>query len=428
MEITRDVVQEVEQYASGILKKEISEQFVYHDYNHTHRVVQACELIGKECGLSDDDLSLVTIAAWFHDTGYKNGCVRHEEGSASLATEFLEEKGFPQDQIDKVTGCIMATQMPQNPGNLLEEVICDADLYHLACPDYNEMASKMHKEVELMKGITIDDASWNEMNYRFFKDHEYFTDFGKAKLQPVKDENLKVIKKAQKQRKKAQNKEKEYVAKLEAQVAKLEAKVALKPDRGIETMFRTTSKNHLDLSSMADNKANIMISVNTILISVVVTVLIRKLNEYPNLVLPTLLLILVCLVTIVLSILATRPNVSSGVFEDEDVKNKKANLLFFGNFHGMDLKRYEWGMKEMMKDGDYLYGSLIRDIYFLGKVLGKKYRLLRAAYTTFMIGFVVSILAFVIAMLFFSQDGSSVSYGFGNDDLGRDSVTVTTPF
>ena len=324
-----------------------------------------------------------------------------------------------------IEGCIMATKMPQSPKNLMEEVICDADLHHLASTEYSDISERMHKEIEHMNGQEIDQASWNEMNYQFFKDHNYFTDYGQTKLQPVKEENLKAIKKAQKKKKK----EDDYVIKLEEKVTKLESKIAGKPDRGIETMFRTTSKNHLDLSSMADNKANIMISVNTILISVVVTVLIRKLDEYPSLVIPTLLLILVCLVTIVLSILATRPNVSSGTFADKDVIDKKVNLLFFGNFHGMDLKRYEWAMKEMMQDSEYLYSSLIRDIYFLGKVLGKKYRLLRAAYTTFMIGFVVSILAFVIAMLFFSQDLESKSYNFGSDDKPvQDSVNVTSPF
>ena len=116
-------------------------------------------------------------------------------------------------------------------------------------------------------------------------------------------------------------------------------------------MFRTTSKNHLDLSAMADNKANIMISVNTIILSLVVSILIRRLVEFPNLLYPTLLLVVVCLTTIVLSILATRPNVSSGVFTDEDVLSKKTNLLFFGNFYKMDVKHYEWGVREMMKDG-----------------------------------------------------------------------------
>ena len=299
--------------------------------------------------------------------------------------------------------------MPQSPNNLMEEVLCDADLHHLACTDYNVMSNNMREEIEIVKGRNISAEEWNVMNLHFFKDHQYFTDYGKRFLEPIKKENLKLIKK---KKKKGSTKDAKYIKQLEGKIEKLEGKVALKPDRGIETMFRTTSKNHLELSAMADNKANIMISVNTIILSVVVSVLVRKLYEYPNLVIPTIMLIVVCLTTIVLSILATRPNISSGVFTDEDVLSKKTNLLFFGNFHKMKLDRYQWGMREMMKDGDYLYGSLIKDIYFLGVVLGKKYKLLRIAYTTFMIGFVASILAFVCAMLLFPPEDISGFYTF----------------
>lgn len=173
-----------------------------------------------------------------------------------------------------------------------------------------------------------------------------------------------------------------------------------KPEKGIETMFRITSKNHLELSAMADNKANIMISINSIILSILISVLYRKLEEYPHMLVPTLILTVVCLVTIVMAILTTRPNVNKGVFSKEDIKDKKGNLLFFGNFHSMSLDDYEWGIKQLMKDGDYLYANLTRDIYFLGIVLGKKYRFLRMAYNVFMFGFVISVLAFIGAELF----------------------------
>ncbi len=402
------MIKEVEEYAKEILLNEIPEKFVYHDDYHTERVVKASQMIGRESGLSEEDIELLTIAAWFHDTGYKEGCANHEATSCEIARSFLTSKSFPAEKIAIVEACIQATKMPQNPQNLMEEVLCDADLHHLACNDYHEMSEKMHKEVEIMKDQEIDTDTWNEMNYNFFKDHEFFTPYAKTHLQPIKEENLASIKKAYKKKKK----ENKYIKELEAKVAKLEGKVLLKPDRGIETMFRTTSKNHLELSGMADNKANIMISVNTIILSVVVSVLIRKLNEYPNLVIPTIMLIVVCLTAIVLAILATRPNVSSGVFTEDDVLGRKTNLLFFGNFHKMKLDRYEWGMKEMMKDGEYLYGSMIKDIYFLGVVLGKKYKLLRLCYTTFMIGFVLSIIAFVCAMLLFPPQEQTGFYTF----------------
>ena len=197
------------------------------------------------------------------------------------------------------------------------------------------------------------------------------------------------------------------VEKLEEKVSQLKEKVKkakeLKPDRGIETMFRTTSKNHMELSAIADNKANIMISINSIILSVMVSVLIRKLEEYPHMTIPAVMLTVVCLTTIVFAVLATRPNVSKGKFERLDIVNKETNLLFFGNFHRMSLKDYQWAMKEMLQDADYLYGSMIKDIYFLGAVLGKKYRLLRMSYTIFMFGFVLSILGFIVAELFFKS-------------------------
>ena len=201
--------------------------------------------------------------------------------------------------------------------------------------------------------------------------------------------------------------ENDKVEKLKEKISKLQEKVKqakeLTPTRGIETMFRTTSKNHMELSAIADNKANIMISINSIILSVMVSVLIRKLEEYPHMTVPAVMLTIVCLTTIVFAVLATRPNVSKGKFKRLDIVNKETNLLFFGNFHRMSLKDYQWGMKEMLQDADYLYGSMIKDIYFLGVVLGKKYRLLRMSYTIFMFGFVLSILGFIIAELFFKS-------------------------
>ena len=95
--------------------------------------------------------------------------------------------------------------------------------------------------------------------------------------------------------------------------------------------------------------------------------------------------------------MASRPNESSGKFTREDIQNKRTNLLFFGNFHAMKVEDYQWGMQQMMRDADYLYGSMIKDIYYLGKVLGRKYRYLRIAYSIFMYGFVVAILSFFLA-------------------------------
>jgi len=170
------------------------------------------------------------------------------------------------------------------------------------------------------------------------------------------------------------------------------------PTRGIETLFRLTSKNHMDMSAMADSKAGIMISVNSIIISIILTVLIGRLEDYPHLILPTIILIVVNICTIIFSVLATRPKILGGQFTHEDIDNRKINLLFFGHFHRMPLEAYQSGIKQMLNDKEYLYSSLVKDIYFLGVVLGRKYRFLRISYTIFMYGLILSVLAFGLAI------------------------------
>lgn len=170
--------------------------------------------------------------------------------------------------------------------------------------------------------------------------------------------------------------------------------------RGVQTMFKNSSSNHQRLSVMADNKAFIMISVNSIIISVAIGLLIGKFVQNSNLVFPTILLLVVCVITIIYSVLATRPNIPSGIFTREQVDNKTVNLLFFGSFYKMELKEFEYGIRQMMDDNEFLYGSLIKDIYGQGKILGRKFRLLRISYDVFMYGIAVSVLAYLAAAFF----------------------------
>ncbi|HWD86606.1 MAG TPA: Pycsar system effector family protein [Mucilaginibacter sp.] len=169
--------------------------------------------------------------------------------------------------------------------------------------------------------------------------------------------------------------------------------------RAVQTMFKNTSINHQQLSVMADNKAFIMITVNSIIISVAIGVFIGKFVNNPLMVWPTLLLLAVNIVTIIYSVLATRPNIQSGVFTKEDVEQRKVNLLFFGSYYKMSLEEYEYGIRQVMDDNEFLYGSFIKDIYWQGLVLGRKFRLLRIAYDIFMYGIVASVVGYVLAVL-----------------------------
>ena len=126
--------------------------------------------------------------------------------------------------------------------------------------------------------------------------------------------------------------------------------------------------------------------------------MLKSLDQYPQLRIPAYLLLFVNLITIILAILATRPTIPGGTFTQNDLDEKKVNLLFFGNFYRMSLQDYASGMIQMMNDREFLYGSLIRDVYSQGVVLGRKYRMLRAAYNVFMFGIIASVLAFILAV------------------------------
>lgn len=170
--------------------------------------------------------------------------------------------------------------------------------------------------------------------------------------------------------------------------------------RGIETMFRTSLRNHIQLSQIADNKANIMLTISGAIIAFVLGSLFPRFGQTPRLILPTCVLVGVCVLSLVFAIISTIPKITRGEYSRDEIKNKSGNLLFFGNFYKMSLEDFEWGINEVIKDKDYLYGSMIRDFYNLGKVLSTKYKYLRISYMIFMIGMIVSVLAFAAAFVF----------------------------
>jgi predicted metal-dependent HD superfamily phosphohydrolase len=393
-----ELIEKAKAHAEILFQSAVFKNRIFHNLDHTIDVVKAAEAIGVQSDLSKDELESVIIAAWLHDIGYFDGAVDHEHKASNKARELLSKWGATQKKIMEVTEAIMATKIPQQPKSLISKVLCDADLYHLATDQCQLKSNKLRQEWEVEGNKTMTEKEWIENNIEFMENHRYHTAYGQTILKQGKKKNIKQLRKMVH----PEISDKKYY-KLEEEVVKLRSKLEkqkmLKPDRGVETMFRTTSGNHLMLSQMADNKANILITINSIILSIVVSVLVRKLEENPRLIGPTIMLVAVCLATTVFAILATRPNVSPGRFTRDEVRNKKINLLFFGNFYGMGIDDYEWSMKEMMKDGDYLYGSMIKDIYYLGGVLGRKYKLLRIAYNIFMFGFVASIISFIVAFM-----------------------------
>lgn len=172
-----------------------------------------------------------------------------------------------------------------------------------------------------------------------------------------------------------------------------------KAGKGVETLFRTTMSNHIKLSEMADRKANLMISINTIIVSITISAYARRFDAPALLLVPSLLLLLVCLVTIIVSLTATNPTISPSAERTRLPADQPADLLFFGYYTKLTADEYRHQLRMLLRNEDDLYNSLIDNLYAQGKVLSRKYRLLKFAYQFFMVGFSAVVIAVVIALL-----------------------------
>ncbi|WP_442267654.1 Pycsar system effector family protein [Tenacibaculum sp. ZS6-P6] len=398
------ILEKAESFVMNTLNEKLDKKLVYHSLSHTLRVVEKSSELAEEAKLSENDKECLVLAAWFHDTGFTVDPKNHEVESTIIASDFLSKEGVEEEKIEVIKGAILATKMDVEPVSELEKLLKDADCSHLGSKNYNEFSQLLHKEIELLSDSKIKDTDWIKKNIDFLTNgHRFYTDIAVRKWEKQKSKNLAQLLKTEKKIKQEQKKLSQKKEELQFKKDKVEL-----PERGIETMFRVALRNHITLSDIADTKANILLSVNAIIISMALSTLIPKLDNPSNgyLIVPTIIFVVFTVISIILSILATRPNVTQGKFTKEDIANKKVNLIFFGNFHKMSLQEFEWGMSEMMKDRDYLYGSLTKDLYFLGLVLNRKYSLLRTTYTVFMIGIIVSVIAFAVA--FYNQSAGVV--------------------
>jgi predicted metal-dependent HD superfamily phosphohydrolase len=393
----------------------IDDRLLYHNQLHITNMVDIVKKMAFHYQLSERDYFIVCAAAWFHDTGYLiTGAQMHEVKSAELAESFLQNLKINQEDILEIKGCILATQLPQNPVTLLEKIICDADMFNLGTESFKENNKAIKKEAEALTGRKINGTDWRSNTIGMMEKHRYHTEYCQSLLDRKKAENLVDLKKKEQEKLLEKQAEEMTAAKNnEGDIDLISAgedKIAgnafkhdnkKDPARNVDTMFKISSNNHQRLSRLADNKAHIMITVNAIIISVVIGTVFGKLEESTQFIIPTIILLVINVITIIFSVLATRPKVAKGTFTPDQVKRKSVNLLFFGSFYKMDFKEYEQGMLHVMNDSEFLYRSLMKDIYWQGHVLGRKFRLLRVAYDVFMYGIAIAVVAYTITAVLF---------------------------
>jgi len=185
-------VNDVEEFVLSKLEEGLPNNLYYHNIKHTIDVVTQVELIGRSEGVNDEEILMLKTAALFHDMGHLVNYDTHEEESVKLAKKILPEYQYSQQQINTICDLISATQMPPRPKNLLEEIMCDADLDYLGRTDFVPVSINLYKE--LHERNKIDSIlEWNQMQLDFIKKHHYFTKTAQKLREVNKKNQLEVI-------------------------------------------------------------------------------------------------------------------------------------------------------------------------------------------------------------------------------------------
>ena len=385
-----------EQYISVLLTENLDEKYLFHNLGHTKSIVsKSIELLeaNKDKEVNDQQ---VLLAAWFLNSGFSLDYKEPMENSCELARKFLTENEYEKEVIDKVCQLIRSAWTKDEPLNEEEKIIKDARLSFYASKDFEELLVLLHMELQNFEKSIPTIEEWRKRYIEILRtEHHFYTDYAKEKWQKKKVSNeLDLIGSAAKA---VKTKKKE----------KLKAKLKDKsPGRAIQSLYRIQLRNHLKLSDIADTKANILLSVNAIIISLLMANLIPKLGVPNNsyLIYPTVIFVMFSIASMIMSVLATRPKIENKDVVEGEIKKKNTNFLFFGNFHTMEPQDFKNKIRDIIKDTESIYDSLTMDLYYLGKVLQKKYRLLSWTYTVFIVGVVLSVLAFAIALKYYGMD------------------------
>jgi uncharacterized membrane-anchored protein YitT (DUF2179 family)/predicted metal-dependent HD superfamily phosphohydrolase len=161
------------------LKSELRPSLTYHNVEHTEQVLQHTALLAEAEGVKGDELDMLLTAAAFHDAGFLEKYIGHEEVSCTLAREFLPQFEYTNTEIEAICVIIMATKIPQTAPNKLAEILCDADLYYLGTDNYGRMAEDLYHEF-LLEDIVKNKMEWQRQQITFLKAHKYFTEKSKT--------------------------------------------------------------------------------------------------------------------------------------------------------------------------------------------------------------------------------------------------------
>lgn len=408
----KSIAEVASDFVFELFKNKLPSHYIYHNYRHTEEVAEAARKIAGKMNLSEEDTEIVTLAAWFHDTGFIERSQNHEDASIEIAKKFLSEHNYSNEKTEKIIGCINATRYPQSPKNILEEIIADADLFHIGTKDYNGRSDLLRIEWEKAANKNYTDLEWLKINTDFLAGHKFYTRYAKKTLDENKAETLV---KLQKEFRKKSDKEKNIEKKRQELISeKIALKEELKDKTGSgissdanaenvkrsELFLRNAVSNSFHSNGLADRKALNMLSINSVLfiISGFLSVFITKYDTDSMLLIPMIILLMTSIVCLLFSVMTVFPVIRKLNDPDNKTGIKSLNILDSEINSLSGHIEFEKKFNDLVKkDSEFATKNYTEEYYYNSKDIIRKNKYIRFCYTFFIYGLIASLIAYAVA-------------------------------
>lgn len=186
----KNIVKKAEDFVGNLFSEKLSPDLTYHNLDHTRDVVKAAEVIGKNSGLTDDEVEMLILAAWFHDSGFTEIYTGHEEKSVEICSDFLMQNRYAPDKIEKIKSIILVTRVDRFPENLIEMVIKDADLAYAGKDTFYAKSIDLRTEWQKYFNSDYTEYDWIINNINFLNETKFYTPYAKKIFNKQREKNL----------------------------------------------------------------------------------------------------------------------------------------------------------------------------------------------------------------------------------------------
>jgi len=370
-----------ERYVADWYLEHGSSKLSFHNMTLSKRLVERIEELGTGQSLPPAIIQNAQVAALFSQIGYVLNYDQPVDASWNKLQAFLGTTDLSNEEKINIANCLVTNQSAGSAGVLYQ----DAWVSHVLGDSLATYLALYRMEIQLVRNEEINKAKARAWFYSQIKQASLVSSFAKAKYQTVLTENRANLELQVNKSNARQEKESQLFGGISRQ----------QPSREVQTFFRTSFDYHTKLVDISDNKARIMISVNSILVSVLISLLTYNYQRVatsvnPMVIVPILIFLIAAVGSLIFAILSSRPNLPNGVAQSNE------QLFSFMDFIKLGKGEYQKQMNVMLRDGSAIFASMTAALYFLGEILDRKYKYLTISYNIFMVGFVVSVVMFMV--------------------------------